>query len=244
MKERPRLVNLALVLAMLLGTIGFFPTPVTAATGSLQPGDISVILMNTDTPDAIAFVALVDLQEGVSIIFTDSGWYASGGFRYTEGVVRYTVPTGGLPSGTIVYRDTPFNTNNWDVPSGLGFSGEFSLSASGDQVIAFQGDTTSYSLIYALNGEGAAVWQTEATSSNTSALPTGLVNGETAVAVNELDNIKLNCSENHTGTKQELIEYISDYNNWVGDDTIIQSVDPNCSFTVTEEKSEPVINEF
>jgi len=85
MKSKPKFFNLVLMFMILFGALGFFPKPAEAAIGTLQPGDVAVILMNTDNPDAIAFVALSDLPEGEEIIFTDSGWYAAGGFRATEG---------------------------------------------------------------------------------------------------------------------------------------------------------------
>ena len=238
--NRLRTINVALVVILLFSALGFLPKAAVAQTETLAAGDIAVILMNTDDPDSIAFVALADLPEGESFIFTDNGWLAAGGFRLSEGAVRYTVQPGGLAAGSIVFKSSPFNSNGWSIAEdvGMGSTG-ISLAVGGDQLIEFQGNATTYAMVYALNDEGAGEWQADATTTNTSALPTGLINGETAVAVNELDNVKLNCAENHSGTKAALLAYISNNANWIGDDATPQSIDPACSFTVTS--SEPGI---
>ncbi|MCH2248006.1 MAG: ExeM/NucH family extracellular endonuclease, partial [Crocosphaera sp.] len=106
------------------------------------------------------------------------------------------------------------------------------FSASGDQIIAYQGDDSNPSFIYALNSEGnPGVWQSDSTSSNTSALPTGLVNGETAVALNEIDNAVYTGIT--TGTKEELLAAISDNSNWSGSNSSRQTIS-TASFTVTD----------
>jgi hypothetical protein len=55
------------------------------------------------------------------------------------------------------------------------------FAASGDQILVDQGENNNPNFIYALNSEGSG-WQSDATSSNTSALPEGLVEGESAIA--------------------------------------------------------------
>ena len=234
MKPRLRLINLTVAVVMLFGVVGFSPELANAETRAISTGDIAIILANMDNPDALAFVALADIPAGEEILFTDSGWYSAGGFRGNEGGIKWTAPTGGISAGTIVYRDNPFDSEEWSIANdaNVGNYG-FSLSTSGDQVLAFQGDSSSPAFIYALNDEGAGIWQADATSSNTSALPTGLTNGTDAVAVAEADNIKLNCAENHSGTKAELLAYISNKANWVGNSSTRQSIDPSCSFTVS-----------
>ena len=186
-----------------------------ASSSSAQtPGDIAIIGMNADNPDRFAFVALATLPAGATIHFTDNGWRDDGTFRANEGIYTYTVPGGGLAAGSVI---------DIEEPSGVAFA------ASGDQILAYTGDESSPSFVYALNVSGSATWQETATSSNTSALPTGLSNGTTAVAVEEFDNVAYTGPT--SGTRSELLTAIGNPQNWTGSDTDRQSFAQ--SFTVT-----------
>ena len=165
-------------------------------------GDIAIVGFRSDDPDEFAFVALAPIAGGTEIAFTDNGWQAAGGFRANEGVYRYTVPATGLATGTVVTVTSP--------------TGPL-FSSSGDQLLAYVGTDSSPTFLYALNVEGDAVWQDDAQSSNTSALPAGLVNGATAVAVAELDNVAYTGLT--SGTRSELLAAISTASNWTGSDT-------------------------
>ncbi|MEO0824678.1 MAG: ExeM/NucH family extracellular endonuclease [Cyanobacteria bacterium J06642_9] len=179
----------------------------------LTSGDIAIIGFNFDNPDEFAFVPLVDLETGTEIKFTDNGWFAAGGFRANEGTFTWTA-TENIPAGTVI---SP-------AVSSVAFS------ASGDQILAYQGEDANPTFIYALNSEGnPGVWQADATSSNTSALPTGLVNGETALALDEIDNAIYTGIT--SGTQAELLAAISDPSNWTGSNSDRQQL-PNDAFTV------------
>ena len=185
-----------------------------SARAVLQPGDIAILGQNADTPDEFAFVALTDIADGEVITFTDNGWTGTA-LANTEGSVTYTV-SGGLARGTVV-----------DITS----VGSMALATSGDQILAYQGDASSPTFIYALNINGAGVWQAGAPDSNSSALPSGLVNGETAVAVNELDNVVFT-NILATGTRCDWLLAIGNRLNWTGSDSALQ-VMPTGPFTVT-----------
>ena len=181
---------------------------------TLSPGDIAIVGFNFDNPDEFAFTPLVNLSIGTEINFTDNGWQSSGTFRANEGTFTWTAPTE-ITAGTII---------NPTVSS-------IAFSADGDQIIAYQGNSSNPTFIYALNSEGnPGVWQSDSTSSNTSALPTGLVNGETAVALDEIDNAIYTGTT--SGTQAELLAAISDNSNWSGDNTNRQTM-PTNSFTVS-----------
>jgi hypothetical protein len=186
---------------------------------TLNPGDIAIISMYTDNPDTFAFVLMVDIQAGTVIRFTDAGWLGSGGFRTgAEGCWTYTAPTD-LPSGTVISYDTLDAA--WTYYTSTIMTGSFSLATAGDQVIAFQGTDAAPTPIYALNNDttGGNAWQSDATNSNTSALPTGLVNGTSAVGMYpEKDNVGYNGIT--SGTKAELLAAIGNLANWVGDDAV------------------------
>ncbi|MCD4745089.1 MAG: lamin tail domain-containing protein, partial [Bacteroidales bacterium] len=161
---------------------------------TLSAGDIAIVGFAMDAPDEFTFVLLIDIESGTEINFTDNGWYASGSFRSTEQTITWTASSN-LSAGTVIASN--------------GLTG---LSSSGDQILAYQGDASSPTFIYALNDEGSGVWQSDATSSNTSALPSGLTNGTTAVAIVENDNGYYNGTT--TGTKSELLASISNNTNW------------------------------
>lgn len=160
----------------------------------------------------MAFVLLVDVGSGTQINFTDNGWQSNNTFRTGEGTFTWTAGTN-LTAGTIIISTV----------SGVAFS------TTGDQILAYQGSSSSPTFLYALNSEGAGVWQADATSSNTSALPLGLVNGTSAVALNEIDNAIY--AGITSGTKAQLLTEIGNPANWSGNDTTRQTM-PGGSFNV------------
>lgn len=180
---------------------------------TLSAGDISIIGFNFDDPDELAFVLLKDIGSGTEIKFTDNGWQSSGSFRSTEGIFAWTASTD-LTAGTVI---------NPAVSS-------VAFSASGDQILAYQGDDSNPSFIYGLNSEGSS-WQSDATDSNTSALPIGLTNGTSAIALNEIDNAIYTGIT--SGTQAELLAAIADTANWSGSNSSRQTL-PSSSFTVAD----------
>ncbi|NEP70434.1 MAG: ExeM/NucH family extracellular endonuclease [Okeania sp. SIO2G4] len=196
------------------------------AATTLSSGDIAIIGFNFDNPDEFAFTPLVDIGAGTEINFTDNGWQAAGSFRANEGTFTWTAPTD-ITAGTII---------NPTVSS-------IAFSVDGDQIIAYQGDSSNPTFIYGLNSQGnPGVWQSDSTSPNTSALPTGLVNGETAVALDEIDNAIYTGIT--SGTQAELLDAISDNSNWSGSNSTRQIM-PTNPFTVSGSSggSNLVINE-
>jgi hypothetical protein len=120
----------------------------------LTVGDIAVVQYNSGTTDSFTFVFSRDVEAGTVVNFTDNGWLAAGGFRPGgpgEGTVTYTAPTA-ITAGTVV------------TLTGL------NLDDAGDQIIAYQGDPATPTILYATND-------------NTTALPPGFTLGVNAVAV-------------------------------------------------------------
>ena len=179
-----------------LGAAALLACPLAAP--ALSPGDIAIVGFNFDDPDELAFVALVDIPPGTSINFTDNGWFAAGGFRANEGTFTWTAPAT-VAAGTVVNP----------AVSGVAFS------SAGDQVLAYQGDASSPTFLHAVNSEGTG-WQADATNANTSALPAGLVDGLTAVALAEVDNATYTGAT--SGTREELLALINNPANWTGND--------------------------
>src|SRR5690606_14505826 len=174
--------------------------------GTLAPGDVALVGFNFDDPDELTFVALVDLPAGTAITFTDNGWFGAGGFRTGEGTFTYTAPAN-VPAGTVVTLTAPL--------------GGIAFAAAGDQILVYQGPAEAPSFVYALNSEGTS-WPADATDTNTSALPAGLVDGATAVALAEVDNAVY--AGPTSGTRETLLAAISDPANWSGSDAVRQAM--------------------
>ncbi|MBP0017728.1 MAG: ExeM/NucH family extracellular endonuclease [Cyanobacteria bacterium SBLK] len=197
---------------------------------NLAAGDLAIIGVNADNPDAFSFVLLTDISIGTEIFFTDNGVFSNGSFRDTEGVLKYTA-SADLSAGTVI--EFTGVGGNFTAESG-----SFSLSASGDQVIAFQGTIANPNFIYALQ-TNSTQFQSNATASTNSALPTGLVEGVSAVAVgagsgagSEFDNSTYNESVT-SGTQAELLAAIANAANWNGNNSRITNL-ADGPFTVTD----------
>lgn len=208
--------------------------PATAAT-TLSAGDIVITGVNADNPDQFVFVTLVDLQIDTQILFTDSGVRNDGSFRASEGAVRYTAP-GAIAAGTAISYEGIGGAFSNANDANVGNNGMF-LSASGDQVIAFQGDTAAPTFIFAVQ-TNSTQWQSDATSSTTSALPPGLSAGTSAVAVGsgagsgaEFDNAEYLGTT--SGTATELLAAVANAGNWVGDNARINDMEVT-DFTLTD----------
>ncbi|WP_310475379.1 choice-of-anchor I family protein [Sandarakinorhabdus sp.] len=186
-------------------------------------GDIAIVRFGADDPDTLSFVLLADLS-GETIFFTDNGWLAAGGFRSGEGIFSYVVP-GGTPIGTVISIPAPIGTT--------------SLSTSGDAILAYTGSAASPTFLFAVDfADGNATWAADATSSNTSAVPTGLTVGSTALAFGA-DNGAY--SGPTTGTRAEILANIANAANWTLSDA--GSVTGPTGFTITSGGTTVSIND-
>jgi hypothetical protein len=208
----PKLKNLgalpALITLLLLPGLGW----------GLTAGDIAIIAVNSDDPDAITFVALEDITAGTVITFTDNAWTtANGPFTANEGYVEWTCPAGGISKGTV--------TNMTSV-------GTMAIAAAGDQVIAFTGtwanrpiSPSDTKFLYAFSLENFIT--TGTTTSNTSYLPSALLGASVAMTTSatETDNAYFaNGSTTQTavsvsGTKAELLALFNDASKYYKNDT-------------------------
>ncbi|MEE9167869.1 MAG: lamin tail domain-containing protein [Candidatus Neomarinimicrobiota bacterium] len=195
----------------------------------LSAGDIAIVGFNCDNPDEFGFVTVVDLEPGTQLYFTDSGITSSGTFRGNEGAVKYTVPVGGVTAGTVIVYPSSQGDFSSANDSSVGTNG-MSLSSTGDQIIAFQDSSSNPVFIYAFNSEGTE-WQTDATNSNESAIPPGLADGLSALAIVEKDNGYYSGSTT-SGTKSALLSAISNSDNWTTSNERIDKGNWPISFSV------------
>lgn len=181
---------------------------------TLSAGDIAITGFNSDDPDQFTFVLLTDVLNTTSINFTDDGWLVSNSFRGSEGTITWTA-TSDLPCGTeiTITDNSPFSASIGTVTD----SSSLQLSTSGDQILAYQGLSTSPTFLYAINFDGAG-WS-NATNANTSALPLGLTNTANAVDVGETDNSSYNCAT--TSNQLLILSAVSNNSNWNNSNTVI-----------------------
>ena len=191
---------------------------------TLSAGDIAIIGVNADNPDDFAFLLLVDIEMGTEITFTDSGIKTDGTFRGGEGGTKFTAGSA-YNAGTVL----SYVGNSGEFASAndatIGNNG-FVLSASGDQIFAFQGTTSSPTFIFAVQ-TNSTLWQNDATASTNSSLPTSLTSGTNAVAVgagtgsgSEYDNSVYDESVT-SGDKATLLAAICNNSNWDGSNSRI-----------------------
>ena len=179
---------------------------------TLSPGDIAIIGYNSDDPDTFSFVALKPIGVGTVINFTDKGWLAAGGFSNfaNDSTVTFTAAAN-IAAGTVIASSNP------------GFSGTLNLDPNGDQIIAYQGPAATPTLLYAIDfADGNTTFAADATNANTSALPTGLTLGTTAVAVAQ-DNAYFGGPA--TGIQATELPKISSSSEWIGSDTVRQTAE-------------------
>jgi len=211
---KSRLFSALTLITLLLSGLSLERSRPALALTTLTAGDIALIGFNFDDPDEFAFVLLADVAAGAQIKFTDNGWKSDNSFYPNEGTITWTAGAA-YSAGTVIAFAAPASGE-------FSSAGAFALSSSGDQILAYQGESSAPAFLYALNSEGAGVWQADATSSNTSALPQGLVNGATAVALNEIDNSVYTGIT--AGSPDELLAAISDSGQWSGSDSDRQTL--------------------
>ncbi len=181
------------------------------------PGSIAFVRFGADAAapggKTLSFVLLDPSLRGQTITITDNGWTAAGAFTTTEGTITVTIPADAA-IGTV------FNVT--------GLTGTLNPSGTGDALLAYIAGTTPLFLGAVQLGSGTAAWAGDATNSNTSAVPTGLTSGTTALAFAEDNGVY---TGSLTGTPAEIAANIQNAANWSLSNTV--TFDAPANFTVT-----------
>lgn len=115
---------------------------------ALLPGDIAFTAYQCDDPDKFAFVLLRDINPGVTINFTDNAWDESE-LLSNEGTIAWTSPSATLSKGTLI--TITVNGSATATFGSVTSSGNFLLSASGDQILAYQGTSAAPVFVAAIS---------------------------------------------------------------------------------------------
>jgi len=221
------LLRISKIIFLFILTLNYSNTIIAQTT--LTAGDLAIIGFNGDNPDQFAFVLLVDIESGTEITFTDSGVKSDNTFRGNEGAIKFTASSN-YSAGSIITYTGPQS----DLPSGdfteandsnVG-NNDMNLSGSGDQIFAFQGSSSTPTFIFGFQ-INSNIWQTDATASTNSALPSTLTNGVNAVAVgagsgagSEFDNSVYDETLT-SGSKASILAVIVNNSNWDGNNSRI-----------------------
>lgn len=195
-----------LLSVFLLGSVSIF------SQTTLKPGDIMIVTVNSDGSDGFDVVPLVDLAAGTVISFTDNAWTGSA-LKTNEGTVTYTAPAGGITKGTVL-SFTGTTAGDWVK------STNYAISASGDNLLVYQGASTSPSFIYGIGWAIASPWITTGTvGTNNSYIPSTLSAGaNTIVTLGTVDNYQYKTTSGTTGTASELLALVANPANWSSND--------------------------
>ena len=198
--------------------------------GALIAGDVAIVGFQASgvTTDSVAFVTFVDLAPGTVLYFTDNGWTGSAfrGVSATDGdgnenLMRFTV-VNTIVAGTIIGSKTTSADYAWTlsglVGPGTSAYAQLSLSSTGEQVTILESTNlanpifSDFTALY--NFDNTSAYET-ATSSSTGSLPTGLVQGTSAVLLTSAANSALfNLNTLTSGTQAEWLAAIGNAANW------------------------------
>lgn len=193
----------------------------------IQAGDIAFLAMQSDAPDAFAFVALRDIPGNTSISFTDNGWNGSALFTNEQTVV-WTAPLIGVPAGSVIImqEDTalPQSAHNIELIIGPGAAtGELNgFATAGDQILAYTGTVNNPNFIAAisLNLFLPICNLTSTGNTNFTCLPAPLEESINAVVIagdsTGTDNLFLDFPE-FSGNASEILAFIMNTENWTYD---------------------------
>ncbi len=215
---------------------------------NLNAGDISIIKMQTDTPDSFTFITYVDLAANTKIYFTDCGVNTSGVFNNpcraigtSEGVVEYVAPAGGIPAGTIITRNQGDGSQtDFTIYAGPGINAGSSVNTatSGDQITVFQDNTNpaggstpmaNAKFIFILNlASSGFTTPGDPNDSNETNLPSGLQNttapftalalGKSLAIDDEWDNTVYNGSNYNFASVADAKAALTDPANYIRTD--------------------------
>lgn len=207
---------------------------------AVTAGDIAIIAMHTDSDKYLAFVALADIPANTTISFTDNAWNATTQtWRANEGTIQWANSLL-TTKGTVVtlnVQSNPYTTTHGSVT----YNGNFNLSKSGDQVLAYLGTaapTTNNHAgwLYGYSSRNFA-WKDDANSSD---IPTALVNYSVAMTTSATDFNNSYFANGATaqttvavaGSKSELLVLFTDNTKYYKNNSAVSM--PTYTITVSE----------
>jgi hypothetical protein len=173
------------------------------------------------------------------IVFTDNAWTStSGPLASNESSIVWTTPASGILAGTTITFTASAGSSTLISPTGNGTcTGSINgLSASGDQVLIYQGNNTSPYFIAAMNFGSSGTWlQSGTTNTNTSYLPSGLVNQVSAISMQGTQENGY-YAKTQQGPENMLVSFLNNSLNWVQHTDLTQLTIPSFGFNLQGKK--------
>jgi hypothetical protein len=185
---------------------------------SLLSGDMAIVLIQSDAPDAFEWMSFVDLEANTVIKFSENAIQSDGRLKSNEGTITFTASSA-ISKGVVQRWYSGTTDDQYST------SGSVAFSASGDQVIAYQesGENKTF-LYYAGFAKATTVITSEDPSTNTSYVPSGLSTGAyTVIDMGSTDNYYYKTSNGASGTASELLASIGATSNWTASSDAISS---------------------
>lgn len=183
----------------------------TALQAAVDPADIALLSLETIGNDRITFLVLRPINQGEELKFTDRGWRVpEQAFRTGESTVTWT-------AFYTYYVGTKVTVDLGNI-----------LDANGDQILVYQGSDANPSFISAIQLHPDQAWQATATDIHTSALPTGLTDGFSALAAPFAAQVAYNCATTY-GLQVELLATLYNSTNWLASNSASWSL-PFCNY--------------
>ncbi len=198
------------ILALVL--INSFLVTKSISQSQLSAGDIAFTGINAEA-EVFSFVTLKDLTQGTVLFFTDNGWLADDYFRFGEGYLGVYISCQVNCGSELIVQNGTISSTGGTVVGEVSYFESFDLSISGDQLIALQFYDEVEHFLAAINFGNGGTWQADAADAHSSKIPTGLVEGETAVAIPYSNYGRFDCTLTN-GTQVDLLASIQDKQNW------------------------------
>lgn len=184
-----------------------------SAQSTLSAGDLILVTVNADGDKNFDFVPLVDISANTVICFSDNAWNGSA-LKSSEGTLKYTAGSA-VTAGTILsYSGTV--SGDWSTEDA-----GFNPSGSGDNILVFQGSSSSPTFIYGIGWAKGTSWITNGSATaNNSYIPSALSTGDnTLVSLSTKDNYQYDSSNGSKGTKSDFRYWVSQVSNYNGQNT-------------------------
>lgn len=196
---------------------------------ALTAGSIAFVGYDADGAQRFAILAVDTLPPGTTVYFTDRAWNGSSFTGGGEGTLTWTVPAGGIASGTLISFD---NVNSGSlttyaekagatVPAGsVSRNGGFDLEQSNEVVYAYigTGPNTPTSFLGAIANDGFTAAHGQLTG-------TGLTAGSTAVNIGAVNDdadfgvYQPGVGGNTFSSRDAMLSAVNNPGNWLVLDT-------------------------
>lgn len=199
-------------------------TMLTAQT-TLSTGDLIFVTVNADGDKNFDFIPLIDMKANTVIYFTDAPWDGTE-LKSTEGTLKYTA-SAAVSAGTRVSYSGSASGDWTNENAG------FNPSASGDNILVYQGSVSSPTFISGIGWAKGTTWiSSGSTTANNSYIPSALsTNDHTIISLSTKDNYQYDTSKGTAGTKSDLRYLFSQVDNYNGGNTSAYSA-LSATFTI------------